>query len=136
MKPQTLPFSSPAVLLLEPDEKVQQLIRMILRRDGLSVVTAKSGDGAVREFFRRNFSAFIVDISIWTSILERGARRGVGFLHFLQRTDPSVLERVVVTSALNDRDLPLEMPAVHRLIHKPFDIDELRKAVAECVLAA
>lgn len=135
VKPQPLPSSSPAVLLLEPDEKLQQLIRVILGHDGFIVVTATSGDRAVREYRRRNFSAFIVDISIWASFLERGARRGVGFLHFLQRIDPSVLERVVVTSALNDRDLPTEMPPVHRLIHKPFDINELRKAVAECALA-
>ena len=117
------------VLLLEPDREIRAMVSRILQREGYEVIATTGGAEAIREYERRKFHLLIVDVSIYESVLERGVHRGMGFLHFLARTDRAQLERVILTTALPDRDLPADLPQV-RVIRKPFDIDEFRYAVA------
>jgi len=77
----------------------------------------------------------IIDVSIRSSALEDGVRRGLGFLHYLERERPAVLERVVVTSALSRRELLRSLPRVHHVLTKPFDINELEAAAVDCARA-
>lgn len=77
----------------------------------------------------REFAAFIVDVSLEPSTLEDGARRGMGFLHHLQQKRPEVLPRVIVLSGLAPVDVRIDLARVRRFLRKPFDIDELRRAI-------
>ncbi|HSP15369.1 MAG TPA: response regulator [Thermoanaerobaculia bacterium] len=120
------------MLLLEPDAGIRELVTKVLQRAGYTVAGTSGGGEALRERQTRRFDALVVDVSIYGSVLEDGARRGLGFLHFLQRTQPAVLDRVIVTSALPEAELRGQLPPVCRVIRKPFDIDELTNAVSEC----
>jgi DNA-binding response OmpR family regulator len=119
------------VLVLETDEPLQGLLEALLRRDGYGPAFVQDGNAALRLLARREFTAFIVDVSIAPSTLEDGARRGIGFIHYLQHNNPGLLSRTIVLTGLPDRDLPADFPAEVRLLRKPFDIDALRAAMSE-----
>ena len=123
-------MSNAKVLVLEPDEQIRHLLIILLTRDGYSVATARDGGEAAKAFRQDHFAAFVVDVSLRDSVLEHGVWRGLGFLHYLQRTRPELMPRVIVTSAIAPRQLRLQLPAVGRVLQKPFDIAELRDAVA------
>ena len=129
-------MDQPTVLVLEPDDQIRQLLISLLRREGYAVTATTRGDEAAIAFAMRDFDVFVVDVSLRASVLERGARRGLGFLHLLQQSRPGVLPRVVITSAIAAPQLGAGLPAVCRVLRKPFDIDELRTAIAECAQGA
>ena len=124
-----------SVLVLETDEPLQGLLEAVLKRDGYEPTFVQDGNAVLRLLARREFAAFLVDVSIAPSTLEDGAWRGIGFIHYLQRTNPVLLSRVVVLTGLPERDLPRDLPAISRLLRKPFDIDALRAAISECAAA-
>jgi CheY-like chemotaxis protein len=121
-----------SVLVFEPDLAIQRLLEVLLRRDGYATRFARDGRSAIRAMAEGDYLALLVDISIWPSALERGSRRGIGFLHWLQKNHPGALQRVIALSALPDRELHGQLPPVRCFLHKPFGIDELREAVAKC----
>ncbi len=123
------------ILILEQDEGLQHLLEAILRRDGFDPVFASDGRTAKQAVRTRTFVAFIVDVSLGPSALEDGARRGIGFLHYLQRQRPALLPRVVVVSGLAPKDVRIDLAQVGRFLRKPFDIDELRDAITGCARA-
>jgi CheY-like chemotaxis protein len=123
------------VLVLETDEPLQGLLEAVLRRNGYKATFVQDGNAALRLLGRREFAAFLVDVSIAPSTLEDGARRGIGFIHHLQRTNPALLPHVVILTALPDRELPSDLPSTCRILRKPFDIDALREALSESVSA-
>ena len=122
----------PSILIFETDPGIQRLLEVLLHRDGYATHVVPDGRSAIAAMAEEDFDAVIVDITIEPSMLERGARRGIGFLHWLQKHDPGVLQRVIALSALMDRDLRGKLPHVRTLLRKPFGIDELREAVAKC----
>ena len=121
-----------SVLILESDSGIRRLLEVLLTREGYKTKSVQRGASAVKAIAEQEFEAFLVDISIWPSALEKGARRGLGFLHWLQKNQPDALRRVVALSALADRELAGQLPPVGAFLHKPFSIDELRDAVALC----
>ena len=123
------------MLVLETDEPLQGLLEAVLRRSGYKPAFVQDGNEALRLLARREFAAFLVDVSIAPSTLEDGARRGIGFIHHLRRTNPALLSHVVILTALPDRELPSDLPSICRILRKPFDIDALRDALSECVAA-
>ena len=123
------------MLVLETDEPLQGLLEAVLRRSGYKPAFVQDGNEALRLLARREFAAFLVDVSIAPSTLEDGARRGIGFIHHLQRTNPVLLSHVVILTGLPDRELPPDLPSICRILRKPFDIDALRDALSECVAA-
>ena len=121
------------MLVLETDEPLQGLLKAVLRRNGYKPVFVQDGNEALRLLARREFAGFLVDVSIAPSTLEDGARRGIGFIHYLQRKNPALLSHVVIVTGLADRELPPDLPSICRILRKPFDIDALRNALSECV---
>ncbi len=126
----------PSVLVFESDPGIQRLLEVLLGRDGYTTQTVRDGKAAIRAMTERSFDVLLVDITIWPSMLERGARRGLGFLHWLQKNNPAALQRTVALSALADREVVPKLPPVRCFLHKPFGIDELREAVAACAAVA
>ena len=124
------------VLVLETDTPLQGLLGAVLRRDGYAPAFVRDGHAALRMLRRRDFAAFVVDISIAPSTLEDGARRGIGFIHHLQRHTPAMLPRVVVLTGLHERELPRDLPAECRFLSKPFDLDAFRAAISQCAAPA
>jgi DNA-binding NtrC family response regulator len=129
-----LPQTAP-ILILEPDEALQALLDAALRHEYVERVLVPDGVAAVRASRRRDFAAFIIDVSLAPSSLEVGARRGEGFLHYLRDHRPALLQRVIVLSGLAAIHIPKDLPPVRRFLPKPFDIGELRSAVDDCLAA-
>lgn len=124
--------SQPAILVLETDDALQGLLKTLLRRDGYDPLFVREGKAAVRLVTSREFAAFIIDVSLGPSTLERGSRRGLGFLHYLQQQRPALLPRVIVVTGLAMRELPRDLHSLARVLRKPFDLGEFRTALAKC----
>jgi CheY-like chemotaxis protein len=124
--------NEPSVLVLETDDAIRQLLEIVLRRDGYKPLFVRDGPSAVQLASEREFVLFIVDITLAQSMLEPGSRRGVGFIHFLQRQRPELLQRAIVLTGLARRDLPRDLPSVCRVLRKPFDLDDFRAAMSRC----
>ena len=121
-----------SVLVLETDDSIQRLLEIVLRREGYEPLFVRDGRSAVRHATEREFALFIVDVTIAPSLLEAGSRRGVGFIHFLQRQRPDLLQRTIVLTGLSQRDLPRDLPRVCGVLRKPFDLDDFCAALARC----
>ena len=125
-------MDAPKVLILEPDDQIRLLLTNLLRRGGYDVTPTTGGDRAVLAFAMHEFDVFIIDVSLRASMLEQGTRRGLGFLHFLERKRPDVLPRVIVTTAMSMPQVEQGLPAACKVLQKPFDIEELMNAVSSC----
>lgn len=123
---------NPSVLVLESDPGLRRLFDTVLRRDAFEPIFVEDGEAAVHLLARRDVAALIVDLSLAASSLEVGSRRGIGFLHYLQREKPLLLQHVVVLSGLVPRDVPRDLPNVFLFLRKPFELDELRAAIRAC----
>jgi DNA-binding NtrC family response regulator len=121
------------ILILEPDDAIQALLDTALRRDYVERVLVPDGVAAIRACRLCDFAAFIIDVSLAPSSLEVGRRRGEGFLHYLRDHRPELLRRVVLLSGLATSDIPKDLPPVCRFLRKPFDLQELRDAVDDCL---
>ncbi len=122
-----------AILILEQDGELQHLLEAILRREGYDPVFTTDGKAAKAVLRTREFAAFIVDVSLEPSTLEEGGRRGIGFLHYLQRRRPALLPRVIILSGLAPAEVHIELGQMARFLRKPFDIDDLRETIAGCL---
>lgn len=125
-------MSSRRVLLLEPDLPMQRLMKVILTGSGYEVICVRDGREAVRAISTRDFAGFVVDLSPPPGSLQPALHLGAGFLHYLQREHVASLRRVIVLSALPDRDIASEVPPVCKVLRKPFDLQELRETVSNC----
>ena len=121
------------MLVLETDEPLQGLLEAVLRRGGYRPTFVQDGSAALLLLSQREFAGFLVDVSIAPSTLEDGARRGIGFIHHLQHTDPALLSHVVILTGLPDRELPKDLLSICRVLRKPFDINARRAALSESV---
>jgi len=117
------------ILVLETDAPLERLLEAVLKRDGYSPRFVRDGKTAL-QLLNNEIGALIVDVSIAPSTLERGARRGIGLIHYIQRNRPALFRRTLVITALRNRELPLDLPDL-RILQKPFDVDALRNAIAE-----
>lgn len=120
------------ILILESDPVIAQMLDAVLRSGGFRSVFAADGRSAIELLHQEEPAAVVVDVNLHPGVLEPGAHRGVGFLRHLSRTAPQVLERTVVLTALQPQKVASELPDVHRLMEKPFDVTELLRAIGEC----
>ena len=120
------------ILVVEPEAGIRGLVNAVAMRHGFEVAVARDGEEAMKATSEAAFIAFIVDVGLRPSALEPGVRGGMGFLHYLQKTDRDALRRVIVLCGLSGIHLPKDMPPVCSFLAKPFDLDDLANALAAC----
>ncbi|MCU1347590.1 MAG: hypothetical protein JWO56_620 [Acidobacteria bacterium] len=124
---------SPAVryrgLVVEDDPAIRRLVERLLARKNIDIDTAADGDTAVVLLEKNDYSVVVLDLMVpgvdGFAIIERIK---------LQKHRPPV----AVVSAVSHQALTkLDLDIVKVVISKPFDVDELTKAVLElCADAA
>jgi DNA-binding response OmpR family regulator len=108
------------VLLVEDDEKILEINRRVLEREGLLVLTAKTLRQA-----RDRLKLAIPDVAVLDIMLPDGS--GLDFLSELRRICQSP---VLFLTAKSERDDVLSgLTAGNDYITKPYDIDEFRMRV-------
>lgn len=126
------PFKRQRVIVLEDYEVVSRSLRRLLERDGHRVDVALSADEALRVFsdaIRREdpFTIAVLDLSV------PGSAGGAEVLASMRALAPQV-KGIVMSGAWSDP--AMQKPAEHgfdAVLRKPFNRDELRKAVAEAL---
>lgn len=112
------------ILLVDDDEDVLDSMGAILRVtfDGAEVETATSGREALEAMRRRKPDALVTDYRM----------PGMDGLELAQRAHAArPLMPIIMVTAYNDRELESQAHArgVGQVVHKPFDIAELVKAI-------
>jgi CheY-like chemotaxis protein len=115
-----------SVLIVEDDPATQQLLVALMRRDGLAATVATNGADAMQKLDGSGYDVIILDLMM-------PAVGGREVIQYLSRNDRA--EKVIVCTAAGPR-MTAEIdqsPHVSAVVRKPFDIDELTRAVAAIV---
>ena len=117
------------VLVVEDDLAINRLVTMVLLRHGYHVEHAQDGVEAVLKLGLVEFDVIILDLMMPNL-------DGFTFINTFAESDPSVLRKVIVTSAASPVVIRERLKAApFMLLPKPFDLHELVEAVRRCVEA-
>ncbi len=118
------------ILVIEDDVSLSHLMLAIFRRMGLDAEVAGRGDVGIGriEACGDRYEAIILDLML-------PGLSGLEILERLATMKPDLLARTIVVTAASNRVLEELncMPAPRRVIRKPFDLDEFRAVVLDCV---
>lgn len=117
--------SSYRALIVEDDDAILKLVKVVLEREGFIVEGVRNGAAA-----KALLSSVAYDLLILDLILPELS--GEALLDFLGETQPKYLRRVIVTTASPAKMNYEFLRRVCRLLAKPFDIDELILIAREC----
>lgn len=112
-------------LIAEDAEPVRRLLATLLQRQGLEVVTAKTGREALEHLKESSFELVLLDLMMPDI-------SGYAVLDHLKAEHPHMLKHLIVVTAVSERELSRvfdENPDI-RVLRKPFDISQLSEAVA------
>ncbi len=117
------------ILVVEDDDSIRRLVKMVLKREGYCVEMAGDGLEAVLKLGLADYDVIVLDLMMPNL-------DGFEFMAALAANDPSRLKRIIVTSAASPgliaerlHGLPFDVLA------KPFDIHELAASVRACIAA-
>ena len=111
-------------LIAEDAEPVRRLLATLLQRQGLEVVTAKSGREALEHLKQGSFELILLDLMMPDI-------SGFAVLEHLKAEHPEMLKHLIVVTAVSERELTRvldENPDI-RILRKPFDISQVTEAV-------
>jgi DNA-binding response OmpR family regulator len=113
--------------VVEDDNAIRRLVKMVLEREGYRVEIAADGVEAVLKLGISEYDVIVLDLMMPNL-------DGFAFIETLATNAPERLQRIIVTSAAS--------PAVIRermvgkpfdVLPKPFDIKELASRVRACI---
>jgi DNA-binding response OmpR family regulator len=109
------------VLIVEDDPGIRRLVEKILQRNGIDIDTAQDGRLAMDLIRDHRYSVIVLDLML------PGAN-GYEIIEFIKRNGTTT--PVAVVSAVSQQALTkLDPDVVKLVISKPFDVNELSKAI-------
>jgi CheY-like chemotaxis protein len=114
------------VLVVDDDAPIRQLVGTVLRREGYAVDQAHDGQEAIDAIRVTQYDAIVLDL-----MMPRVS--GYEVLDFIQRERGAVRCVVVVSAAASQDIEKANRSVVRALIRKPFELQELTRAVRQCV---
>jgi len=113
------------VLVVEGDSALRTLFTALLTHHGYRVDCVADGAEALPRIERTPYRVLILDLGT--------AATGAGALRRIAETEPSLLQRTIVTTSMSPRDLArIDCSNAFAVVRKPFDIDDLLMKVHEC----
>ena len=113
------------VLVVEDDEVIVGLISHILTRNSYVVHTTFDALEADEMLSRDQYDAILLDLKM--------PNGGVDFIRRIERTNPALLEKIIVVTAAFDEVLKVADLPLHAIVRKPFEIAALLDTVRTCV---
>ena len=117
--------SAHRALVVEDDDAILRLVKVVLERENFVVEGVRGGAAAIELIKSVAYDLLIVDLMM-------PHIGGDEVLGFIEDTKPSYLRRVIVTTASPGRMSCEFLQRVCRLLAKPFDIDQLVVYAREC----
>lgn len=121
-------MSKKSVLVVDDDTSIRGMVRSVLHREGFDVEEVAGGKDAIVRMAEKSYDAVVLDV-----MMRDGSGHEV--LHVLASTRPAVKCVVVVSAASSATIEALPDANVQAKLRKPFDIDELVRAIRLCVAA-
>ncbi len=131
-RPAPSPVQPPQILLAEDDQELRALITAVLRQDGFAVRPVSSG-GELLEYIETSLlhSSLNPRPHLLITDVRMPGLSGLDVISIL--ADSECLPRTIVITAFPSEETKLK--ALERgaaaVLDKPFDIDELRRLVAQ-----
>jgi len=116
------------ILLLDDDLSMQKLMSTLLRRAGYRVDVVSAGAQAIEKIGQEEYHALLLDLMTPTE-------GGLTVIKHLKKAKPQLLSRVLLVTASPESVLRSVAGDVSAVVHKPFEAEELLRAV-ERVLTA
>lgn len=116
-------MSGPAVLIIDDDPDIVEVMSTLLELRGYRVETKRDGIDAVD--LDRSYDAILLDLNM--PVFD-----GETLTEYWKLTRPELLERVIVLSGYSRFTHGRDIPAFATIL-KPFDCDELLHVIEQCV---
>lgn len=111
-----------AILIVEDDEPTQNLLRVVLQREGYATTLVANGQQAIDKLQASpHYAAIVLDIMMPVA----GGHAVMAFLESIPTAIPVVVCSAAGPAALRD----FRGSAVKAIVRKPFEIDDLVSAV-------
>ena len=116
------------MLVVDDDQGVQGLVRRALIARGFSVITASSGEDALRLFeqHQRELSLIVMDVTM-------PHMSGVEALRRIRATGSEI--PALLSSGYNVEVVGADSPKFSAYLQKPYDVTELLNAVASAIVS-
>jgi len=112
------------VLVIEDDRSIGPLVKLVLRRDGVDTVVVDSGEKGLAMLLDDTFTVVVLDLMM-------SGINGWDVLKQIAHDRPNL--NVIVATAVSPKQRgDFDPSIVKAVIDKPFDINELAKAVKRC----
>ena len=112
-------------LVVDDDAAIRILVTRILTRHGFLVDAVPDGAEAIEHLLQHDYAVITLDL-----LMPR--LDGYAVVRYLLEHQPDTLARVIVMSAFGKTAMQKVCPPVQRFIEKPFDVQRLLAAAAEC----
>jgi len=116
----------PRALIVEDESVTRNLLRQLLLNAGCDVDEATDGEQAIDMLAVEKYGVILLDI-----VLPKLS--GTHVMDFLREQDPEALERVIVVTGLNVKEIRKLFPTVCHALGKPVIPTRLLASVQECL---
>lgn len=123
-----LPTLTRVVLVVDDDRRLADVVAQVLKSEGYAVDTARDGMEALARLTQRQYDVIVTDFRM-------PKLDGAGLYRELGRRHPALRNRVIfITGDGSNPDTRRFLAEVGApALHKPFDMDELRRTVGEAL---
>lgn len=116
----------PTVLVVDDDRVTRKVLELRLQSAGFGVVAAENGTDALKFLEEREYATVILDLMLPDV-------SGPAIIAHLRETNPSILEKIIVLSALDETARKrLDVEGVCAVMRKPVDHKTLMDLVRFC----
>lgn len=109
----------PSLLVIDDEPDMLMMLSFVLSREGFVITTVHSGEEAVAAMSRGRYDLVLTD-------LRMPGMNGFETLRALKRVDPDLMVIVATGYATDHTEVECRQAGAFDLIHKPFDVLELR----------
>lgn len=117
----------PKALIVEDDDATRQLLRKMVEAQCCDVDEASDGGPAIELLRKNQYSVVLLDI-----VLPKVS--GTDVLEYLHLANPRLLERVIVVTGLNIREIQKLFPTVCSALPKPVLPTRLVDSIQRCLM--
>jgi DNA-binding response OmpR family regulator len=115
------------ILIAEDNHEIRSLVCRVLAHEGYEVESVADGEKAIERISSDHFDAIVLDFMM-------PLKSGFDVIQWIEANRPDVASScVIVLTAAVFSLKTFDRATVYAAIPKPFDIDDLRNTVRQCV---
>jgi DNA-binding response OmpR family regulator len=113
-------------LIVDDDEPIRVLLSTIIKQQGFSVDTARDGSEAIEKLNDGSYNVVLLDLMM-------PKVNGYDVLRHLRQTNPGLLRRTIVATAVPERELQVKLTdPIYKVHSKPFELPQLLADIRLC----